>query len=137
VDIRMQAHIPEAYIDNLGQRIDVYKKIASIQNENDAADVTDELIDRFGEPPQAVLGLIDVALVRNMAGLAGIKEITQNADVVILYPERMNMEKASKLAASLKGRVMVNVSAKPYLAVKITKNETALETIRTAVSGLL
>lgn len=53
VDVRVGAHIPEDYIDNLAQRIDIYKKIASIQNEDDAMDLIDELIDRFGDPPEA------------------------------------------------------------------------------------
>ena len=64
VDLNIGAHIPESYIRGLSQRIDVYKKIAAIQNQDDAFDVTDELIDRFGDPPAAVQGLIDVALVR-------------------------------------------------------------------------
>lgn len=58
---------PRSYIKGLSQRIDVYKKIAAIQNKDDAFDVTDELIDRFGDPPGAVQGLIDVALVRGRA----------------------------------------------------------------------
>ena len=56
VDIRVGAHIPEDYIDNLAQRIDIYKKIAGIETEDDAMDLIDELIDRFGEPPEAVIG---------------------------------------------------------------------------------
>ena len=83
VDIRIGAHIPEGYIDNLSQRIDIYKKIASIQNEADAMDVTDELIDRFGDPPQAVQGLIEVALLRNIAASLGIYEISQKNDMIV------------------------------------------------------
>lgn len=64
VDIRIGAHIPEDYIESLAQRIDIYKKIASIENEADALDITDELIDRFGDPPEAVKGLIDVSLLQ-------------------------------------------------------------------------
>lgn len=67
----------------MSQRIDIYKKIASIQNEEDAMDVTDELIDRFGEPPQAVQGLIDVALLRNIAASLGIYEISQKNDMIV------------------------------------------------------
>lgn len=52
VDIRIGAHIPEDYIESLPQRIDIYKKIASVENEKDASDIIDELIDRFGTPPR-------------------------------------------------------------------------------------
>ena len=66
VDIRIGAHIPEGYIDNLSQRIDIYKKIASIQNEGGRYGC-DRRADRpVLRPPQAVQGLIDVALLRNI-----------------------------------------------------------------------
>ena len=64
IDVAMEAHIPESYIGELSQRIDVYKKIAAIQSEEDTMDVVDELIDRFGEPPQSVYGLVEVARLR-------------------------------------------------------------------------
>ena len=133
VDIRIGAHIPEEYIESLSQRIDIYKKIASIQNEGDALDITDELIDRFGDPPEAVKGLIDVSLLRNTAAAQGIKEISQRADSLLLYPEVVDMEKASRLAAALKGRVMLNAGAKPYLTVKVAKGEKPLDTMRLAL----
>lgn len=134
VDIRIGAHIPEDYIESLAQRIDIYKKIASIQNEGDAMDITDELIDRFGDPPEAVKGLIDVSLLRNTAASLGIKEISQRADSLMLYPETVDMEKASLLAATLKGRVMLNAGAKPYLTVKVGKGEKPLDILRLALS---
>lgn len=51
VDIQIDAHIPEKYISNLSQRIDVYKKIACVRTETDCMEMLDELIDRFGDPP--------------------------------------------------------------------------------------
>lgn len=113
VDVRVGAHIPEDYIDNLAQRIDIYKKIAAIQNEEDAMDLIDELIDRFGDPPDAVKGLVDVALVRNTASQMGIREISQRGDAVLLYPEVMDMSRAGSLAVRLRGRVMVSAAASP------------------------
>lgn len=136
VDIRIGAHIPEEYISNLSQRIDIYKKIAAIQNKEDSMDVLDELIDRFGDPPQAVKGLVDVALVRNTAAGLGIKEISERGDAVWLIPEQLDMERVSTLAAKLPGRVMVNAGAKPYITVKIPKGKKALDTIREALSAM-
>ena len=136
VDIRIGAHIPEEYISNLSQRIDIYKKIAAIQNKEDSMDVLDELIDRFGDPPQAVKGLVDVALVRNTAAGLGIKEISERGDAVWLIPEQLDMERVSTLAAKLPGRVMVNAGAKPYITVKIPKGKKALDTIREALSTM-
>ena len=136
VDVRVGAHIPEEYIDNLAQRIDIYKKIAGIQTEEDALDLIDELIDRFGEPPEAVKGLVDVALVRNTASLMGIREISQRGDAVLLYPEVMDMQRAGALAVKLRGRVMVSAGAKPYITVKIPPGSEPLDTIREALAAM-
>ena len=134
VDIRIGAHIPEDYIESLPQRIDIYKKIASVENEKDASDIIDELIDRFGTPPEAVKGLVDVSLLRNMAAGLGIREISQRTDSLLFYPETVDMQVASRLAAGLKGRVMLNAGAKPYLAVKVAKGEKPVDTMRLALT---
>ena len=67
MDMQVQAHIPESYIDSLSLRLDVYRRIAEVETQEDSMDVLDELIDRFGEPPASVKGLLDVALLRNTA----------------------------------------------------------------------
>ena len=77
VDIKIDAYIPEDYISNQAQRVDCYRKIAKIQNDEDSTDVTDELIDRYGNPPKSVVGLIEVARLRNMASACNIVEISQ------------------------------------------------------------
>ncbi len=54
VDVQVQAHIPEGYIESLSQRLEIYRRISDIRSQDDAMDVLDELIDRFGSlPPQS------------------------------------------------------------------------------------
>ncbi|MCI8622668.1 MAG: transcription-repair coupling factor [Provencibacterium sp.] len=130
VDLRISAHIPEDYIGNLSQRIDIYKKIAAIGGDEDARDVTDELIDRFGEPPRAVLGLIDVSLLRGMAANLGIGEIQQRDEAVLLYQDPPNMQAVSLLASRMKGRVMVSGGKRPYITVRLKGKEDPIELIR-------
>ena len=137
VDLNIGAHIPESYIKGLSQRIDVYKKIAAIQNKDDAFDVTDELIDRFGDPPKAVQGLIDVALVRGRAAALGIREIAQRDQGMFLYPERVDMTLASGLASTLKGRVMVGASGqKPYYLVRPKAGQNPIAAIEEALAAM-
>ncbi|HHY51781.1 MAG TPA: transcription-repair coupling factor, partial [Clostridiales bacterium] len=130
IDLQINAHIPESYIENLSQRIEIYKKIAAVQTPEDVLDLNDELIDRFGDPPDAVAGLVEVALVRNTASLLGFKEISQKDDKILFYPQELNMKQAAGVAAAMKGRVMVNAGAKPYLAVKIPKHGNPIDTIK-------
>lgn len=93
VDIRIEAHIPEKYISDTAQRLDVYRKIASVRTEEDSYDIVDELCDRFGDMPDAVKGLIDVALLRNRAAAAQIKEISQKGDNMMFYSDSLEPQK--------------------------------------------
>ena len=130
VDVRVQAHIPENYIQSNQQRIDIYKRIADIKNDDDASDVIDELIDRFGDPPIAVRGLIDVALLRNTAAQMGIKEIKQNGDNLLFYMRKFDLEMVSKLTSQSKGRIFINAGAKPHLSMRIQPGKNTIDCIR-------
>ncbi len=134
VDIQIDAHIPEKYISNLSQRIDVYKKIACVRTETDCMEMLDELIDRFGDPPASVKGLIDIAMLRNTAAMLGFTEINQKGDALLMVPEKLDMALAGVLASVLNGRVFVNAGAKPYISVKMKKGQSALDTMREAFS---
>ena len=138
VDMQVQAHIPEHYISNLSQRLEIYRRIADIRTREDALDVTDELIDRFGEPPESVNGLIEIALLRNLASELGIYEIKQQNDVLFLFKNQIDMKQIGALIAAMRSRVMVNAGTKPYISVKIQPGATPLDTlteILTAIHG--
>ena len=134
VDIQLEAHIPEDYIENLSQRLDIYRKIASVRNESDSSDLIDELIDRFGDPPDAVKGLIDVALLRNTAAQFGFKEITQKGQMLHLIPEKLDVNVAAMINMYMKGRCIVVSGQAPYIGVKIEGN--AMDTLREVMKTL-
>ena len=136
IDLQVSAHIPDSYISSNAQRLDIYRRIADIRTHEDSLDVYDELIDRFGEPPEAVQGLIDVALLRNMAAAAGIYEVKQQQDTLLLYQRKLDLELGSRMSAALKGRVMISAGSKPYFAVKMKKNLTPLDTLREALEAV-
>ncbi|MBQ7038366.1 MAG: transcription-repair coupling factor [Clostridia bacterium] len=136
IDLPVSAHIPESYIGTNAQRLDMYRRIADIRTEEDSLDVYDELIDRFGEPPAAVQGLVEVALLRNMAAAAGIYEVKQTADTLLLYQRTLDLSLGSKLNAALPGRVMINAGPKPYVAVKIKQGLSSLDVLREALQAI-
>ena len=101
------------------------------------APVSGKLIDRFGDPPKAVQGLIDVALVRGRAAALGIREIAQRDQGMFLYPERVDMTLASGLASTLKGRVMVGASGqKPYYLVRPKAGQNPIAAIEEALAAM-
>ncbi len=130
IDLRIGAHIPESYIESSASRIEIYRRIADIRNEDDASDVMDELIDRFGEPPTAVLGLIDIALLRNTAMRLGIYEIKEQDKLLLLYTQKLEIEVISALTQALKGLVVFGSGSKPYIGIKTLPNTEPIEAIR-------
>ena len=118
VDLSISAHIPENYIESLPARLGIYRRIAEIKSNEDSEDVIDELCDRFGEPPAAVMGLINVALFRSKASKNGIYEITQTKDSLLLKVKEIKPELVAVLCDALKERVTLHPTENPYYSVK-------------------
>ncbi len=123
VDLNVSAHIPESYIESLPARLGIYKRIANIRNDDDAEDVIDELCDRFGEPPASVMGLIDVAILRNKAADAKIAEITGTANSAILHINSIQPPVMAKLSEYFGHRFMLSVTDKPVYTVRLNKGQ--------------
>lgn len=77
IDLNMDAFLPDSYISNEFQKLDIYKRIAGIETQQDYDDMLEELIDRFGEPSKAVLNLLAIARLKAIAHQAYITEIKQ------------------------------------------------------------
>lgn len=132
IDLSITAHIPEKYIPTLSHRLGIYRRIADIRTPDDADDVMDELIDRFGEPPAAVLGLIDVSTLRNRAAAHGIYEISQRDKNMLMYLGKVN-DAAGKVCSKLKGRAMLNAGQKPYISIRMTTGQEPLDALNEAL----
>jgi len=130
VDVQVDAYIPDKYIESPSQRIDMYRKIALISDETSKSDIIAELIDRYGEPPKAVMGLLDIAVLRNTASNLGITEVSQRNGSLLFYTANPSVECISALAKFFKGRVMFNNLGKPYISVKLVKNEKPASVIK-------
>lgn len=84
VELSIDAYLPAGYVPGESQRLDIYKRIAQIESDEDREEMLDELIDRFGEPPKAVQNLLLVAKLRMEAHKAYITEISQKGDIIRL-----------------------------------------------------
>ena len=123
VDLNVSAHIPESYIESLSARLGIYKRIANIRTESDASDVIDELCDRFGEPPEPVMGLINIAILRNKAAAADIAEITQTSNTAILHINSIKPDIVSRLSDCFGSRFILNAAGKPVYTIRLLKGE--------------
>ena len=125
-DLSVAASIPDKYVPAPEQRMDLYRRIARIRTEEDADDMTDELVDRYGDPPKQVNNLISVALLRGKAAACGITAIEQKNGVLSLTLDRFDPEPASALCALFAGRMTMTFGAKAGFTVKLRKNEDTL-----------
>ena len=141
-DLTVSANLPESYIPSGEQRMDIYRRIAALRTAEQSQELLDELIDRYGEPPQPVLKLMDVALLRAEAVQSGICDITQRGgEIVFTFAagESMPVEAVMALCTQPKNKRRLTLSAtgtEPKLTLRLAPNEDALETALTLVEDL-
>ena len=117
VDIKVDAFIPVSYIKNELQKLDIYKRIAEIETEEEKSDMVDELIDRFGEPPKSVQNLLAIALLKEKAHRAYITEIASRKKSLrfSMYARaEIDTEKIPELIASMQRRLRFVPGPEPY-----------------------
>lgn len=136
IDLQINAGLPESYIPNLQQRLTMYRKIAEIKTDADESDLIDELIDRYGEPPKDVSGLIKIARLRALAIELGINEISQKPGMLMLYPENFDMKLTERFIKSYGKGVMIGAGNKPYIAVKTQNRQDIIKVLHNALNHL-
>ena len=117
IDLDIDAFIPERYIKNEFQKLDVYKRIATIENEEEYDDMLEELMDRFGEPPKAVQNLLMAANLKALAHKAWLTEIAQKGDQIrFTMFERAKADPAGieLLVKESKGKMKFVIETNPY-----------------------
>ena len=131
-DLSVSAGIPEKYVPSGQQRMDLYRRIALIRNEEDCNDMLAELIDRYGEPPPQVIALASIAMLRSEASLVGITEISQKDGWLRLKLVDFNLESISKLYAlpEYTGRVKVLAGTDPAVALKLQSSAVVDEAVK-------
>ncbi len=116
VDCDTDAYIPTSYIKNEYQKLDIYKRISGIENEEEFMDMQDELMDRFGEIPKPVINLLKVAGLKALAHSAYVTEVGINRQEVRLtmYKNaRLKVEGIPKLVEQYKGDLKFQMGDEP------------------------
>ena len=137
IELLVNANLPEKYVVDSGQRVDLYRRIAAIHTESDRADLLDELIDRFGEPPASAVALCDIALLRANAAAQGITEIRQQDGRILMTwaKEDTDLRRMAALCGSrqFKGRLLLNAGEQPYLSLRMKPKERPMQLARELV----
>jgi len=123
VDLNVDAFIPASYISNEYQKLDIYKRIAGIENEEEMDDMLEELIDRFGDVPKKVQQLLNIAALKALAHQAYVISVEQKQDefkFVMYEKARVQADKIPLLLERYKGTLVFRVETNPYFIYRET-----------------
>ena len=135
-DLNVTANVDKNYVSRGEERMDLYRRMAAIRTQEDADDLLDEIVDRYGEPPKGVLNLIDIALLRAKARDVGIKDIRQKAGDVLFTFSNLRFESVSAICADAdyKLRLTFLANAKePTLRLKLASGVDSLKQSKTFI----
>ena len=138
-DLNVTANVDKNYVSRGEERMDLYRRMAAIRTQEDADDLLDEIIDRYGEPPKGVLNLVEIALLRANARKLGITDIRQKSGDVLFTLRTLNFEAVSNLCADkdYKTRVQFIASAKePTLRLKLASGVDSLRQAKAFIAKL-
>ena len=135
-DLDVTANIEKAYIPSGEQRMDLYRRMAAIRSQEDADELLDEMVDRYGDPPKGVMNLIDIALLRARAAACGFCDISQKGRELRLTMTGFDFERIAVLcdAESFRKRLYLSPNEKkPTLTLRLRAGENSLR----AAEGLV
>lgn len=117
VDLNIDAYIPESYIKNEYQKLDIYKRIAAIENEEEMDDMTEELIDRFGDIPKKVQQLLHIAALKGLAHSAYVTAVEQKGQdfkFTMYEKAKIDPQKIPALLQSYHNDLVLRAEEPPY-----------------------
>ena len=118
--------------------MDLHRRIAAVRTPEDSEDLLDEMMDRYGEPPKSVLALLDVALLRTAAMAAGVSDISQKGERLVLKLAVFRPEGLAAVCAMPKYRRALTLSAgeDPALTLRLSPGQNVLDTAIDLVEDL-
>ena len=136
IDISVDAFIPDKFISSTVNRIEAYKRIASLETPEDVDDLIDELVDRYGDVPDSVMGLIDISLLRVLAASLGITEIVQRKENIIFYGDKFGDIDMMKFLKETPYKIGINSTNKPFISSAIPQSKQPLQVMNDVLNIL-
>lgn len=126
IDIKVDAYIPNSYINDEGQKIEMYTRIASISDSNDYNILVEDLIDIYGDIPIMVDNIMYVSLIKSLAEKIGFKEIRELKGFINIYfenREEFSLEELKEISSTFKGEMQMDLSQKPSFKIPVSKTK--------------
>ncbi|MBR3134050.1 MAG: transcription-repair coupling factor [Clostridia bacterium] len=123
IDINLSSFIPEKYIEDSSQKIEIYQDIANCKNEEDIQNIIDEIIDRFGDMPVEVQNLIEVARIKNMAMQANVTKIQEKQMGILFMFDKFDNSRIDDLLSKYRNSISFSASGKPYITLRVDSHK--------------
>ncbi len=129
IDLAVSSYIPDNFIENSSQKIEIYQNIALCRTEEELQNVIDEVIDRYGRLPKELENLIDIARIKQLARKANILKIAQKENGIVFYfvKEKIKPEMVNTLITKYPMLVKFSNAVEPYVTLRIKENENIIE----------
>ena len=129
IDLAVSSNIPDNFIENSSQKIEIYQNIALCRTEEELQNVIDEVIDRYGRLPKELENLIDIARIKQLARKANILKIAQRENGIVFYfvKEKIKPEMVNALITKYPMLVKFSNAVEPYVTLRIKENENIME----------
>ena len=130
IDINVSSYIPDEYIENGSQKIEVYQNIALCRSEEDIKNIEEDIIDRFGKMPKEVYNLLRIAKIKEIAKEKGIVKILQKGNNIIFTfnPENFILD-IDKLVNTYENRIKFSPAKEPYVTYRIEDKNNILKEV--------
>ena len=131
IDVNVSAFIPDNFIEQNNQKIEIYQNIALCESEENIFDVTDEIIDRYGKMPIEVENLLKVASIKILSKKLGIIKVVQKNDKMLFTfdKDKFNID-IEKIIEKYKNKVMFSAGVLPYFTYKLDNTENILNEVK-------
>ena len=129
IDLAVSSYIPDNFIENSSQKIEIYQNIALCRTEEELQNVIDEVIDRYGRVPKELENLIDIVRIKQLARKANILKIAQRENGIVFYfvKEKIKPEMVNILITKYPMLVKFSNAVEPYVTLRIKENENIIE----------
>ena len=131
IDINVSSYIPDEYIENGSQKIEVYQNIALCSTKEDIKNIEEDIVDRYGKIPIEVSNLLEIAKIKLMCKNIGVTKINQKQNSIIFNfnPEIFSID-IDKVIKKYKNRVRFSPAREPYITYKLENSKNVLNEIQ-------
>ncbi len=130
IDINVSSYIPDSYIENESQKIEVYQNIALCENDQDIKNIEEDIIDRFGKMPNEVNNLLEIARIKEMCKNLGVTKITQKQNNIVynFNPDNFTVN-IDNMVKKYGNRIKFSLAREPYITYKLENKDNVLKEV--------